>query len=258
MNIRQVEIIAHRGASYDAPENTLAAINLAWKQGANAIEIDVRLTRDHQIVVIHDDNTKRTGGKYGKIKKYSLYELRKFDVGRYKGDQYIHEKIPTLSEVLDTVPEGKRLFIEIKSGTQTLQKLSSVLKTGSLEPSQIVLMDFNLNSISSIKTALPQYNALWNRHFIEIWGKTIWKPALDRLISKAQRAGMDGLSFFAGNGLNASFINKIKESGMDVYVWTVNDPSEAVLFISHGVDGIMTDRPLWLRQKLYTESTHHG
>ena len=84
-------IIAHRGASYDAPENTLAAINLAWRQNADAVEVDIHVTKDQHAVVIHDADTERTGDKHLKIMEHTLNDLRKTDVGiraddRWKGE----------------------------------------------------------------------------------------------------------------------------------------------------------------------------
>ena len=111
-----MEIIAHRGASHDAPENTLAAIRLAWQQEADAVEVDVQLSKDGKLVVIHDDNTKRSGRFARKVNAQTLDELRKLDVGRWKGKRWAGEKIPTLAAVLATVPDGKRLFVEFKCG----------------------------------------------------------------------------------------------------------------------------------------------
>lgn len=120
----RVEIIAHRGASFDAPENTLAAIELAWHQQADAVEIDVRLTADAEIVVIHDETTARHGGRDTPVCEESLTELRQIDVGRWKGSQWAGERIPTLAEVLETVPDGKRLFVEIKCRAEIVAALS--------------------------------------------------------------------------------------------------------------------------------------
>src|SRR5256886_17013132 len=89
---RGVEIIAHRGASHDAPENTLAAIRLAWQQQADAVEVDVQLSKDGKLVVIHDDNTKRSGRFARKVNALTLDELRKLDVGRWKGNRWAGEK----------------------------------------------------------------------------------------------------------------------------------------------------------------------
>lgn len=101
-------ITAHRGASYDAPENTLAAINLAWEQGADAIEADFYLTRDGQIVAFHDRTAKRTGGVDRAVESMTLAELKQLDVGSWKSAAFAGEPVPTFVEVLANIPAGKR------------------------------------------------------------------------------------------------------------------------------------------------------
>src|SRR6478752_5983209 len=118
---RPVEIVGHRGASYDAPENTVASVKLAWEQKADAAEFDVYRTKDGKIVVIHDKDTKRTAGGVNKVVAEStLAELRALDVGKWKGEKYAGERIPTLAEVLATVPAGKKVFIEVKPGPEVV------------------------------------------------------------------------------------------------------------------------------------------
>jgi glycerophosphoryl diester phosphodiesterase len=99
-------IIAHRGESHDAPENTLASVCLAWERDDDAAEIDVHLTKDGRIVVIHDEHTWRTAHRFGKVANRTLEQLKRLDVGRYKGKRWAKERIPTLAEVLEIVPEG--------------------------------------------------------------------------------------------------------------------------------------------------------
>src|SRR5438477_1876233 len=94
-----VEIVAHRGESADAPENTLAAFRLAWERHDDAIELDVHLTADGQLIVCHDPDTRRTTGVKKVIKETPLAELRELDAGRWKGPQWAGEKLPTLDEV---------------------------------------------------------------------------------------------------------------------------------------------------------------
>src|SRR5262249_38764427 len=100
----RMEIIAHRGASHDAPENTLAAMRLAWAQGADAIECDVHLARDGELVVVHDPDARRTTGVALEVARASVAELQQLDAGRWKDARFAGEKIPTLDEVLALVP----------------------------------------------------------------------------------------------------------------------------------------------------------
>src|SRR5688572_13467983 len=97
-----VEIIAHRGASDDAPENSLSAMKLAWEQGADAIELDLWLSRDGKLIVFHDSNTKRIAGVERKISDYTLEEAAQLDVGKWKSPKFAGEKLPSLESILAT------------------------------------------------------------------------------------------------------------------------------------------------------------
>src|SRR6266496_640164 len=105
-------VFAHRGASAHAPENTIAAFELALAQNADAIELDVKLTADGHVVVIHDSTVDRTTGSRGRVKDLSLAQLRSLDAGSFFSEKYRGEKIPTLEEVLEAV--GKRTIINVE------------------------------------------------------------------------------------------------------------------------------------------------
>src|SRR5262245_57022835 len=109
-----MKIIAHRVASHDAPKNTLAAINLACQQNADAVEIDVRLSKDGELVLIHAPITKRTCGVNHRVSDLTLAELKTLDAGQWKGRQWSGENIPSLDEVLACVPRNKSVLIELK------------------------------------------------------------------------------------------------------------------------------------------------
>jgi glycerophosphoryl diester phosphodiesterase len=142
---QDVEIIGHRGAAYDAPENTLASVNLAWKRNADAVEIDIYLTRDGHIVAVHDETTKRYGGPDKKIVAQTLAELKTIDVGRWKDIKWSGERISELAEVLETIPDGKRLFIEIKSGPEIIPELQRVIQVAGKKAKQTAIISFSLD-----------------------------------------------------------------------------------------------------------------
>jgi len=189
------EIIAHRGASADAPENTLAAIQLAWQQGADAAEIDVQRTADGQLVAIHDDTMLRTGGVDWAVKDCTLAKLKKRDVGSWKSPQFFGERIPTLAEVLTIVPQGKRLFIEMKCGVDTIPELVRVLSAAKTTRDQTVLIGLDFDTIVAVKRALRNRLAMWvtvqsvrkNR------GREQVIPPTKQLIRKALAGKLDGL-----------------------------------------------------------------
>ena len=242
-----VEIVAHRGASFDAPENTVAAIQLAWKQHADGSEFDIYLTKDGKIVVIHDKDTKRTAGIVKVVANSTLDELRTLDVGTWKNKSFAGEKIPTLDEMIATVPDGKRIFIEVKCGPEIVPELVRVLKTAKLPAAQMPVISFNANVIAAVKKARPDLPAYW---LVGLNRKDQPPPAAEELIEKAKSIKADGLDLSAHDALDAVYAKKIKDAGLKLYVWTVNDPIVAKRMISIGVDGITTDRPAWLREQL--------
>jgi glycerophosphoryl diester phosphodiesterase len=243
-------IIAHRGESYDAPENTLAAVNLAWERNADAVEVDVHLTKDGKIVVIHDDNTWRITHTYRKVSKLTLEQLRLLDVGAYKGKRWAREKIPTLEEVIDTVPADKQLFIEIKGNARILEELKRVLDNSSISPEQPVLIGMDLTTMGTIKKDLSAYQVCWVCAMKDEKHMQAGSNRGEELIARALQAGLDGLDIKASKEVGKDFIARAKSAGMKLYVWTVNDPAEARRLFEAGVDGITTDRTQWLKTRL--------
>ena len=246
-------IVAHRGASYDAPENTLAAFQLAWEKNADAIEGDFYLTSDQQIVCIHDRTTKRVapGQPELNVAETTLKELRKLDVGRWKNDKYSGEKIPTLAEVLGTIPDGKQIFVEIKCGPEIIPVLKQQLAESHLKPEQIVIISFNADVITQSRTMMPQYRANWLTGYKHDEKLDRWKPELDQVLSTLGRTRATGLGT---NGnlkvVNRPFAEAIQSAGLEFHVWTVNDIESARTFKAFGADSITTDRPAFIRAGL--------
>lgn len=243
-------IIAHRGESFDAPENTIASINLAWNRGAEAVEIDVQLSLDNEIVVFHDQSTRRLGNKNKLIIKQTLLELKKLDIRSYKGENWAGEKIPTLKEVLQTIPQGKKIVIEIKCNSEILNVLQSDLSSSNLEDDQIEIIGFDFDTIIAAKQMMPQYKVLLLSDLDYHWYGKLFSPSIETLIERCKKNNLDGLDLWAGKKLNKHAVKKIKSSGLLLYVWTVNDISQAAELIEWRVDGITTDRAQWMRKEL--------
>lgn len=244
-----VEIIAHRGASHDAPENTLAAFRLGWQQGADANELDIWLSKDGRIVVIHDNNTRRTAGVDKKVADQPLAGLRTLDAGKWKGAAWAGEKIPTLAEALATIPAGRRMFIEIKCGPEVLPALARVIKASGKPPGQLTLIAFSHRVAKASKVKFPKMEVLW----LYDWKKDKDTGLIfdhDELIAKAQDARVDGLDLSFKGPIDAAFVQRVKAAGLKVYVWTVDDFEIAKRLVAAGVDGITTNRPQWLRDQL--------
>jgi len=148
-----VMIVAHRGASKDAPENTLPAFKLAWKQGADAIEGDFHLTKDGHIVCIHDNNTKKVAGINLVVRNVTLADLRKLDVGVRHSKAFQGTIIPTIAEVFATIPEQKTIYIEIKCGAEIIPALLQEIEKSDLKKEQVVVISFDKKVIQELKQA---------------------------------------------------------------------------------------------------------
>ena len=238
------EIIAHRGASADAPENTLAAIQLAWQYGADAAEIDVMLTADGQLVTIHDETTLRTGGVDWVVKDRTLAELKTLDVGSWKSPQFADERIPTLAEVLEIVPNGKRLLIEVKCGIDAIPELVRVLSTAKTASDQTVLISFDFDLIVAVKRALPDRLAFWVvEQFASGNIESPLEPATDELIQRTLAARLDGLDINDLVERPSGDVAAIRQAGLGTCIWTVNSLDRARWLRDEGMLSITTDVP---------------
>lgn len=240
-----VEIIAHRGASHDAPENTLASVNLGWAQGADAVEIDVHLTRDGEVVAIHDPTLLRTTGRDARVDETTFADLGKLDAGIWKGASWRNERVPALASVLATVPRGRKLFVELKETPGLVPALKRVIESGGRGPGQIVLISFDGAALSEAKRALPECGALFLADTPE--GAPEKLPGLIRF---CREENFDGLDVSAGWPIDAKLVERLRTEGLQLHVWTVNDLARARELVNAGVTGITTDRPGWLRDKL--------
>lgn len=243
-------IIAHRGESFLAPENTLAAINLAWERGADAIELDVRLSKDKQVVVFHDANTKRISGKYKRIRNTDVEELKKLDVGKYKSEKYIGEKIPILSEVLKTVPDDKKILIEIKSGSEIIPFLKKEIESSTLKAEQVEIISFNIETLAKVRSHIPQLRVFWIIALDYYWIQKLFHLSINRIIRKAKKYEINGLDLWAGKKINNDLVHKINMANLSIYTWTVDNPEEAQDLLNMGINGITTNRAGWMKDQL--------
>ncbi len=251
-------IIAHRGASHDAPENTLASFRLAWERGADGIEGDFYLTTDGRIVCVHDGDTKRVAGIKLIVSKSSSADLRALDVGAWKGAKWQGEKIPTIEEVLATIPPGKIIFIELKVGPEIVEPLAKVLEASPLRPEQTVIIAFNEATIAACEKRLPHLKTQWLTSYKDEnksknkTGPPSWTPTADRVAKTVLRIGADALGSQAvPDHFDKAFIARLHADGIDEFgVWTVDDASVAKYYQKLGAAAITTNRPGWLRKQL--------
>ncbi|MFH1741470.1 MAG: glycerophosphodiester phosphodiesterase [bacterium] len=243
-----VEIVGHRGAAHDAPENTLVSVITAWNQGADAAEVDIYLTKDERIVVIHDETTKRTAGVDLKVSETTADVLRRLDVGSFKDKRFAGEKIPFLEEVLETIPPGRKLFIEIKCGSEVLPFLQKTL-SASGKMSQIVIIGFGLETVAESKKLMPEIPTFWLKGADKDKETKEYIPHSKDLIRIVKEKNLDGLDV-SYQGVDKRFVDAVKASGLELHIYTVDDLDEAKRLKRLGVDGITTDRPGWLLEHL--------
>ena len=243
-------IIAHAGASFDSPENTVAAARLAWQQRADAVETDVHITRDGALVCSHDASTLRRTGYDGLIESLPLKQLTALDAGAWKDPKFAGETIPTLEQLLDTVPPGKRVVIELKCKRDISAELRAALLRSQIPPKQIDLIAFDAALLSAARAANPDCAAYWLAGHTADAAPEAHFQALDQLIARAKQLRFDGLNLNHSWPIDATFVNRVHAAALKLYVWTVNDADIAARLRDAGVDGITTDRPGWLREQL--------
>ncbi len=235
----QVEIIAHRGSSYIAPENTVASTLLGFEHGADAVEVDIYLTSDNRIVCIHDANTKRTTGSDHVVKDSDSGVLRSLDAGSWKSAEYKGEKIPFLKEVILAVPKGKRLVVELKCTSEVLPYLKKTVGRY-LKNRDFTFIAFDFQTIIDTKKTFPGNPCHW---------LCSNKALLEKNLPLVPGSGLDGVSLSYGL-IDEQVASRVKELDLELYTWTVDDPAEALRLIPLGVKGITTNRPGWLREQI--------
>lgn len=243
------EIVAHRGASHDAPENTLASMRLGWEQGADAVETDIFLTADNRVVCLHDKDLKRTAGVERAVVEMTLAEVREHEAGAWKHPKWAGEPIPLLKHVLMTVPADKRIFVEIKTGPEITPFLVGEIRASGLRPAQVAFISFNAESCAAIKQALPEHKVLLLSGF-KFNDAGVREPSLESVIETAQSLGLDGIDVSFKGELTADEVARVKQAGLFLAMYTVNEPGVAIDLAHNGVDSITTDKPAEIRAAL--------
>ena len=231
-------IIAHRGISFDLPENSLSAFNASWAVGVDGIEGDFHLTRDGSIVCIHDDNTSRVCNKNLVICNSTLQELKELNL-QCEGKDHLNIKIPTLTDVLKTVPSGKKIFIEIKCGVEILSPLIKELSRSKINSNQVVIISFDRQVVKELKEMAPEYKALLLYSYKE--GREVSSLINEMFDIKADGIGTD-------NQLSKEFVEKVIISGLEYHSWTIDNADTANQLISWGSNSITTNEPELLIQ----------
>ncbi len=243
-------IIAHRGASFEAPENTLASFKLGLEQQCDAIECDIQLSADADLMVIHDPTTIRTTGTDRIVAEQTLADLKQLDAGSWKDPRFRCERIPTLQELFEILPADRRVFVELKSGTGTIEPLNQLLELGLVLPAQITLMAFELDTVNELRQRYSTLDVLWLYEFLPGHSSIGIRTVLKELITVAARSRFTGINVQDVPELDADFISACRTKQLKCYCWTVNDPQRAGYLFENGIKGIATDRPGWLREQI--------
>lgn len=237
-----MKIIAHRGASAEAPENTLAAVRLAVAQGVDGVEIDVHLTRDGVPVVLHDASLSRTAGLDRMCRDLTLAQLRTLDVGSWKGPQFHGEPVPTLCEVLDAVPPALSLLVELKEGGAALAaRVVEALDASPRAQTHTILMSFDPALCTAARAAAPA------RPVLGLVPAPAEAPQpLARLTDYAHSVGLAGL------GISDAWLEPLEADPAlttalcalgTLSVWTVGNPARARRWQALGADLLTSNGP---------------
>lgn len=238
---KQFHYVGHRGASYLAPENTVASITLAWELGAEGAECDVMLTADHKVVLFHDKNTKKLTGANYTIKDATWEELKSLVVIPRETNypEFTHETIPLLKEVLPSIPDDRMLVIEIKTGPEILPYLQEVI-TQHWKSGKISFIAFDFETIKQTKLLYPEVPCYYLSSF-----KSDFNKHFDAVVESR----LDGVDL-RHTMIDQELVERCSASGLDVWCWTVNDPVIALQMKEAGVTAVTTDRPKWLKNSL--------
>ena len=235
-------IIAHRGSSINAPENTFAAFQQAMKVGADGIEFDVHLAKDGIPVVIHDDDLLRTGSRKGLVSEMTNAELSKVDVGSWFDNKFSNERIHSLAETLELLADfDGSIFIELKCQRDEVQPLvlavCNIIAATRLSW-QIIIKGFDPSVVSLVKMLAPNVRAfcLFDISITNMLRRRTFIPQL------AYQFGADGLSLH--NGLiNKALVEDAERLSLPVAVWTVDDIKWIKRAAGLGISDIITNDP---------------
>ena len=247
---KALEVVAHRGASFDAPENTMTAFRLGLQQGADAIEGDFHLTADGHIVCMHDRNAKRTGGVDRALATMTLAEVRQLDVGRWKGAAFAGERVPTLSDVLAILPPDKKFLIEIKCGVEILPELARVLAPHASAFPRLRIISFDADVVAAVKREFPAIRAYWLTSLKRLASDGD-PPPMSVILDTLKRTGADGLDAHADLfDAYPELMAALRAHAYEVHAWTVDEPAVARRLSELKVDSITTNRPRFLRDAI--------
>lgn len=239
----QLQYVAHRGASYYAPENTLGSICLAWKLGCYGAECDIQLTQDQKIVLSHDSNTERMTGLKLDIAKTSYSDLKKLCIklSATNSSWFDGENIPLLKDVLKTIPDDRVLVIEIKCGNEVFPELLKVIRKH-WRTGKIAFISFNFETICQAKSIFTDVPCFYLSSL---------KDDIIKRIPEIKKAKLDGVDANY-KAIDQQLVEELKKAQLELWCWTVDTMEETIRMRDLGVNVITTNRPTWLKEQLAT------
>jgi glycerophosphoryl diester phosphodiesterase len=222
-------IIAHRGSSAIAPENTLASFRLAAEQNTDFIELDVQESADGQVLVVHDSDLMKVGGNPTKIWDGSAATLRSVDIGTSRDPRYSAERVPTLADALAACKGRCHVIVELKSyghDQQLEERVAAIVEEADMV-NDCIFMSLDREMVRRMKALRPSWRV----------GLLVAKALGDLTELKADFLAVEARM------ASRSFVEHAHAAGQDVYIWTVNDPAWMFVALGRGVDGLITDKP---------------
>lgn len=241
MNLDKIQVTSHRGFSHDVPENTLPAIEKAIEEQADYVEVDVRVTKDGELVILHDNNLKRTTGLNKKIWDVTYAEIMNLDAGVWLSKEYVGTKIPTLREVLELSKGKVMLNLDLKyrnEEEELAQKVVALINEYEMEW-QCVVTSTSLKCLEKIKEVDPEVRTGFITY--QIYSTLYENEAVDFFSMKY-------------NLVSKGVVREVHKNGKEIHVWTVNSKTEFERLERIGVDNIITDNPAYAKKVLYQES----
>ncbi|HEX3371229.1 MAG TPA: glycerophosphodiester phosphodiesterase family protein [Candidatus Acidoferrales bacterium] len=245
MQSKTIWVIAHRGASGHAPENTMASFQRAVELGARFIETDLQITRDARVIAFHDLTYERTSTGTGDVHDLSFKQVRKLDAGSWFGERdgksFAGEKVPVLEEILDFAEKNDIIFyLEIKFGQAWgIEHIVVATLRDRNASARVVVISFDPSTLDTVQRL---DSTMMTGLLCEI-------PSSD-LVERAVRAGARQL-VARGDLITTDVVEKAHRAGLQVVAWTINEVDQMQRMIAAGVDGIITDYPERLLELLH-------
>jgi glycerophosphoryl diester phosphodiesterase len=239
-------VVAHRGNSGSAPENTVAAFTQALTAGAEMLELDVRMTRDFFLVVMHDQDIRRTTNGSGKVWDYSLQELRAFDAGQWYGPKFKGERIPTLRQIMDLLPPQVTLNIEVKTDGEPREHIAME------EAVILAVMEKKLEDRTIVSSFDHAYLKRFHHLFPAIRTGALHLPVRDTMNKPSRIARTLGCSTFicARHLLTKRMVEDAHAHDIPVGCYTINTREDLDRMLRMQVDAVISDHPGRIRDML--------